>query len=105
MQGRGKYQEVAARRISSSLVGIMSTVDQKRTSHSADVQMHLSVNGHTLTIGHLGPDYVVLDTSIDYPPSDAEISLSVDGRKSQWKVRLLDGLSASQARSRISTSG
>ena len=83
----------------------MSTVDQKRPSHSADVQMHLSVNGHTLSIGHLGPDYVVLDAPIDYPPSDAEISLSVDGKESCWRVRLIDGLSASEARSRISVSG
>ncbi len=83
----------------------MSTANQKSSGHSADVQMHLSVNGHTLSIGHLGPDYVILDAPIDYPPSDAEISLSVDGSKSRWKVRLIDGLSASQARSRISVSG
>ncbi len=76
-----------------------------RPSHSADVRMHLSVDGHTMSIGHLGPDYVVLDTPIDHPPSDAEISLSVDGSKSRWKVRLIDGLSASQARSRISIFG
>jgi len=80
-------------------------VEQKIPSHSADVQMHLSVNGHKISIGRLGPDYVVLDTSIDHPPSDAEISLSVDGKESRWKVRLLDGLSASQTRSRISTAG
>lgn len=80
-------------------------MEQKIPSHSADVQMHLSVNGHKISIGRLGPDYVVLDTSIDHPPSDAEISLSVDGKESRWKVRLLDGLSASQTRSRISTAG
>jgi hypothetical protein len=83
----------------------MSTVNEKRPSHSADVQMHLSVNGHTLSIGHLGPDYVILDASIDHPPSDAEVFLSVDGKESRWKVRLVDGLSASQARSRFYVSG
>lgn len=83
----------------------MSTVNQTQTSHSADVQMHLSVNGHTISIGHLGPDYVVLDTPIDYPPTEAEISLAVDGKESRWRVRLSDGLSASQARARISISG
>lgn len=80
-------------------------MDQRISSHSADVQMHLSVSGHKMSIGRLGPDYVVLDASIDYPPSDAEISLSVDGKESRWKVRLLDGLSASQTRSRISMVG
>jgi hypothetical protein len=83
----------------------MSTVNQNRSGHSADVQMRLSVDGHTLSIGHLGPDYVILDASIDHPPSDAEVFLSVDGKESRWKVRLIDGLSASQARSRFSVSG
>jgi hypothetical protein len=61
----------------------MSSVNPRRPNHSADVQMHLSVNGHTLSIGHLGPDYVVLDAPIDHPPTEAEISLSVDGKESR----------------------
>ena len=80
----------------------MSTVNQEKLAHSADVQMHLSVNGHRLSIGHLGPDYVVLDTPIDHPPSDAEISLSVDGKASRWEVKLVDGLSVERARAQIS---
>ncbi|MBM4029206.1 MAG: hypothetical protein FJ280_27980 [Planctomycetes bacterium] len=60
---------------------------------------------HLLSLGHLGPDYVVVDAPIDDPPSEAEISLSVDGSESRWEVRLIDGLSAAQARSRISPSG
>ncbi|MDA1056111.1 MAG: hypothetical protein O3C40_37500 [Planctomycetota bacterium] len=83
----------------------MSTVNREKLAHSADVQMHLSVNGHVLRIGHLGPDYLILDNPIDHPPTDAEISLSVDGNDRRWRVKLVDGLSASQARSRISISG
>ena len=83
----------------------MNAANYEKQAHSADVQMHLSVNGHTLSIGQLGSDYVILDTPIDYPPADAEIALSVDGKESRWNVRLIDGLSASQARSRISTAG
>ena len=64
--------------------------------------MHLSVNGHMLSIGHLGPDYVILDDPIDHPPTDAQISLSVDGKVRRWGVRLVEGSSASQARTRIS---
>jgi len=37
--------------------------------------------------------------------TDAEVFLSVDGKVSRWKVRLVDGLSASQAQSRFSISG
>jgi hypothetical protein len=67
--------------------------------------MHLSVDGQVLSIGHLGPDYVVLDDPIDHPPADAHVSLSVDGNERRWRVRLVDGLSASQARTRISVTG
>jgi len=80
----------------------MSESSHKQQDYSADVQMHLSVNGHTLTIGHLGPDYLVVDKPIDYPTADAEISISVDEKEDRWQVRLTDGLSASQPRSRIS---
>ena len=83
----------------------MSTENPPESAHSADVQMHLSVNGHSLRIGHLGPDYVILDNSIDHPPSEAEVSLTVDGQESRWAVRLSEGLSASNARARISAAG
>jgi hypothetical protein len=83
----------------------MSTVNPEKSAHSADVQMHLSVNGHVLTIGHLGPNYVILDNPIDHPPTDAEISLSVDGKQTRWRIKLVDGLSASECRSRITVSG
>ena len=58
----------------------MSAADHEKLAHSADVQMRLSVNGHVMSIGHLGPNYVILDNPIDHPPADAEISMSVDGR-------------------------
>lgn len=63
--------------------------------------MHLSVNGHVLRIGHLGPDYVILDNPIEHPPCDAEISMSVDGIKSRLQVHLVRGLSATSTRSKI----
>jgi hypothetical protein len=83
----------------------MSTVNREKLAHSADVRMHLSVNGQLLSVGHLGPDYLILDNPIDHPPTDAEIRMSVDGKESRWQVKLLDGLAASQTRSRIAISG
>jgi len=83
----------------------MGTVNRKKQAHSADVQMHLSVNGHIVSIGHLGPDYLILDDPIDHPPADAQVFLAIDGEERRWQVRLVDGLSASQARARISVRG
>lgn len=83
----------------------MSTANNETLAHSADVQMHLSVNGHLLRIGHLGPDYVILDNPIDHSPADAEISMFVDGRQQRWRVRVVEGLSASQHRARIGKCG
>jgi hypothetical protein len=83
----------------------MSTIDREKLAHSAGVQMQLSVNGHVLNIGHLGLDYVILDNPIDHPPSDAEIFMSVDGNQSRWRVKLVDGLSATRARARIAVPG
>jgi hypothetical protein len=70
--------------------------------HSAHVQMHLTVNGHVLRIGQLGPDFIVLDDLVNHPPADAEISLSIDGRQSRWRIALVDGISEGQPRARIS---
>jgi hypothetical protein len=69
--------------------------------HSADVRMDLHVNGHVLPIAQLGPDFLILRNPVDHPPTDAEIALSIDGHESRWPVRLQEGLSVSQRRTRI----
>ncbi len=79
----------------------MNLTYQEITHHSADVKITLSVGETVLPVGRLGPDYAVLDRSIDYPPSQAEISLSVDGKCRTWPVSLVDGLSAACRRVRI----
>jgi hypothetical protein len=68
---------------------------------SADVRMHLTVNGSKLTIGQLGPDFLILDNPTDHSPSEAEISLSIDGDTSRWFVDLPDGIIAGQPETRI----
>jgi hypothetical protein len=69
--------------------------------HSADVQMELSVNGFVLSIGQLGPDFLLLDQTVDHPPTQAEVSLSIDGDLSRWTVQLPDGITAGKSRTRI----
>jgi hypothetical protein len=80
----------------------MSAVNLKSPGHSADVRMELRLNGHILPIAQLGPDFLVLKNPVDHPPVEAEIAMSIDGHESRWPVRLLDGMSASQRRTRIS---
>lgn len=69
--------------------------------YSADVQMELCVNGFVLSIGQLGPDFLILEETADHPPSDAEITLSIDGDESRWTVILPDGIIAGKPRTRI----
>ena len=70
--------------------------------HSAVVQMQLSVNGHVLSIGQLGPDFLILDDPCDHPPSEAEVAVSIDGRERRWRVHLPDGISAANSHTKIS---
>jgi hypothetical protein len=70
-------------------------------SHSARVCMTLHLDGSALAISHLGPDFLILAEPIDYPPSQAEITLSVDGRERRWAVFLPAGLSSASRRTSI----
>jgi hypothetical protein len=67
-------------------------------SYSASVEIYLALHDRHLRIGHLGPNYVILDDPIDAPPSDAQLSLSVDGATTCWPIHLPEGLSAADPR-------
>jgi hypothetical protein len=69
--------------------------------HSAVVRIELHVNGSVLSIGQLGPDFIMLDDPADHPPCDAEIAMWVDGHASRCPVRLVDGIAPGQDRTRI----
>jgi hypothetical protein len=64
------------------------------SGHSADVNMGLLVNGTTLPIAQMGPDFLLVRKPIDLPPGEATIVLRVDENERRWQVRLPDGLSA-----------
>jgi hypothetical protein len=63
--------------------------------------MELRVNGRVLPIDQLGPDFIVLEETADYPPAEAEISLSIDGKERRWPIWLTDGISADRRRTKI----
>ena len=66
--------------------------------HSAQIEMQLLVNGSTLSIGQMGPDFLFLDDPIDHPPADAVIVFSVDGNERRWAVRLPEGIAGGRQR-------
>ena len=67
-------------------------MDPNRRAYSADVRMHLSVNGRILPIAQLGPDFLILAQPAGHPPAEAEITLSIDGHVQRWAVYLPYGI-------------
>jgi hypothetical protein len=65
---------------------------------SSRVEMHLLVNGSSLPIAQMGPDFLLLDKPVDHPPAQATIVLSVDGSERHWPVFLPDGLAVGRER-------
>jgi hypothetical protein len=78
----------------------MNTKPEK-LGYSAHVRIELNVNGFTLSVGQLGPDFIILREPTDHPPAEAEIALWIDGAESRWPVKLPEGLSKEKARTKI----
>jgi hypothetical protein len=70
-------------------------------SHSADVRIHLHVNGCVLPVAQLGPRFLVLRNPVDHPPCDAEIALCIDGQASRWAVYLPNGVQVGRRKTAI----
>lgn len=78
------------------------TTPSTQSGHSANVEMQLLLNGTSISIAQLGPDFVILDAVVEQqPPADAEILLRVDGRESRWSVFLPNGISPGEKKVRI----
>ena len=60
--------------------------------------MRLIVNGASISISHMGSDFLFVESANDYPPGEATIFMQVDESKSQWKVRLPEGISKDSKR-------
>ena len=79
----------------------MSAPKSASQSHSADVRMELRINDQVLQVDQLGPDFIILEKTADCPPSEAEMTLTIDGHERRWRVWLTDGISAERRRTRI----
>lgn len=72
--------------------------EQYQGAHSAQVEMRLIVNGDTISITHMGSDYLLVNCAKDYPPGEACIYLQVDQSESRWQVILPNGISKNSKR-------
>jgi hypothetical protein len=72
--------------------------EQNYGAHSAQVQMRLIVNGESISITHMGPDFLLIEPGHAYPPGEETIVLRVDASERSWEVILPHGISASSER-------
>jgi hypothetical protein len=70
----------------------MESTTTPRT-YSADVRLHLEVEGHVLSLAQTGPEHIIVRQPIDLPPCYADVVVNVDGREHRRHVRLSDGMS------------
>jgi len=63
--------------------------------------MQLLLEGTSVPIAQLGPDFVILERAIDHPSCNAELVLRVDGEEERRSVRLPDGLTAASREARV----
>ena len=69
------------------------TTNNNYGAYSAQVKMRLLVNGQSIRITHMGPDFLLVECNDSYPPGEATIMMRVDESESQWRVRLPNGIS------------
>ena len=62
-------------------------------AHSSLVEMQLIIDGLSLSITQIGPDFLYLETATDHPAGNAVIVLTVDSSERKWRVSLPQGIS------------
>ena len=65
--------------------------------------MRLLVNGSSLSIAQMGPDFLLVDSPIDHPPGNASVVMQVDQSESRWPVNLPEGISTASKKVLIAT--
>ena len=65
--------------------------------------MRLLVNGLSLSVTQMGPDFVLVESPVNHPPAAASMVLQVDKTERRWNVRLPGGISANKKRVEIAT--
>jgi hypothetical protein len=65
--------------------------------------MRLLVNGLSLPVTQMGPDFVLVESPVNHPPAAASMVLQVDQTERRWNVRLPSGISANEKKVKIAT--
>jgi hypothetical protein len=73
-------------------------------AHSAHVEMQLIIGGESISITHMGPNYLCVESDRVHPPGEATIVLQVDQSERRWTVLLPDGIPAEASRIPIAPS-
>ena len=73
--------------------------------HSAAVRMRLVLNGRNFRIAQMGPDFLLIDSPDNHPPSRATIELTIDDSRRTWDVELPLGMSCDEERVMLGSVG
>jgi len=61
-------------------------------AYSANVQIQLNLNGLSVSVAQLAPDFIILHEPVNHPPAEAELVLWVDNNEHRRTVFLPEGL-------------
>jgi hypothetical protein len=75
----------------------------KNGGHSAQVKIQLLIDGSSVPVAQLGPDFLLLDAPFEHPPGNARLALQVDQSERRWNICLPNGISAAANRVTIRT--
>jgi hypothetical protein len=69
--------------------------------HSSDVRLERHLEDWVLPVAQIGPDFLILRTPVDLPPSFGELKVQIDDREVRSPVHLMRGSSIGQPRTPI----
>jgi hypothetical protein len=67
--------------------------------------MALIVNGVSSRVAQMGGDFIILAEPVDYPPTNAELTLEIDGEMEKWSVYLPKGIRKNRPRTPVERKG